>query len=440
VKRTLVRVSAFLSGFALLVFAFFHFCLPPVYDFPEPEPFAGPLWYDPYGSVRGVDGGGVDGGGVGRGGVDGGDGAGGGSARGGSEFDAETPWLRVNLHAHAFAWGGLTRGEVPLERLYDAYRRQDYDVIGISNYMSIRPRFEAERVYLSVYEHGFGALQQHQTVVGSRSVDWFDFPFYQGTRQKQFVLDRLVEGGASLVILNHPDKNTGYTARDLSRMTGYVGMEVRSRHSDAQDSWDAALSAGRPVWGFCSDDLPDLGTDRRESYGWIRVQAAELSASAVLRAIRRGRFYGVWARNAETINELVSSRVTDDRLDVRLLEPADSIRFIGQGGTVVHEVENADTASYPLGRRDTYVRVEAHTGVNVLYLNPVFRYDRAPLKSEPASVVPVATWALRVGGGLAVVAYLGLGLAGFAGLLARSQGSGAPRAGRLGRDPVPSAS
>ena len=368
-RRLFLHLAALLG--LLLVSAFaFHWLYPAVYDFPEAEPFTGSRWYDPY-----------------------------------AEQDGE--WLRVNLHAHSPVWGGITRGDVPLEQILETYASNGYDVIGISNYQSIRPQHSLDQIYLPVYEHGYGAFQQHQTVVGADCVSWYDFPFYQGTRQRQDVI-RHLKGHAPLVILNHPNKNTGYSDEHLSRLCGYDGIEIRSRFSIGDAAWDAALSAGRAVWGFCSDDLSNLGGKRRDPLGWVLVRAPDRSAEAVIEAMRRGSFYGVWADRVHTINAVTTYGLEGETLFLQTEQPADSIRFIGQGGRVVHETKHTDRARYDLALTDSYVRTEIHTGNNILFLNPVHRYEGERLEAPIATVLVTPTTTFRIAGLLVIVVYLGL--------------------------------
>lgn len=360
----ILKVLLGLGGILFLGAVLFHAAYPPIYRFPDPEPFGGPNWYNPY-------------------------------------SDPESMWLRTNFHAHSLTWGGVTRGTHSSEAVWKEYRRLGYDVAGISNYQSIRPSIPNEDLYIPAYEHGFGLWQQHQTVLGGASVSWFDFPLYQGVRHKQCIIDRL-KRGAEMLILNHPNKCGSYSFEDLKKLTGYTAIEVASKYARGVQHWDTALSAGRSVWGICSDDREKI--EDLASSGWIVVNAGLPTSEAVLDAIRAGNFYGVWARHRCNPNVLRSCEIVDDHLRVLCSEPAESIRFIGQGGTLREEESGQADAGYLLRPEDTYVRVEVITRATTLFLNPVFRHRGSPLRQSPAEVAMAGTLILRMTGGLILVA------------------------------------
>ncbi len=109
----------------------------PVYRFPEPAPFAGTQFYNPYAGLRGA-------------------------------------WKRVNLHAHGTAWGGLTNGQQASEDVVRTYRALGYDLAGVSNYHAIAAHDGVDT--LPLYEHGYNISKRHQLAIGARRVEWLDFP------------------------------------------------------------------------------------------------------------------------------------------------------------------------------------------------------------------------------------------------------------------------
>ncbi|MBN2490072.1 MAG: hypothetical protein JXQ29_04400 [Planctomycetes bacterium] len=386
-----------LAGLVLLAAVLFHFAYPPVYEFPPAHPFSGAQWYNPY-------------------------------DRAGSD------WLVANFHAHSRTWLGFDRGggAHALETVWNQYRAIGYDVIGISNYQSIRPPMPGETMYVTAYEHGYGIFQQHQTVLGAPAVSWFDFPLYQGTRHKQCVIDRL-RADAAVVVINHPNKSGSYTLDDFRRLARYTGVELASLYARGLAHWDAALSAGRPVWGFCSDDYHEVEKLQQDGVGWLMVAAASRTPAALLAAIREGRFYSVWARQDRHPNELETCRIRAGRLEVELREPASCVRFIGQEGTVRAEFHHRAAAGYPLAATDTYLRVEAVTRATTLFLNPVFRHDGEPLAHPAPRVAVLPTLALRLVSGVSAA----LGLLGLVLFLRAVSGRGPdPRAPRPAAAPA----
>ena len=215
---------------------------------------------------------------------------------------------------------------------------------------------------------------------------------------------------AELVFVNHPEEHGAYSSADMTRLTGYTAIEVGTKYSRATEHWDAALSSGRPVWGICSDDAHGL-EETQVGIGWLMIPVEKRETSAVFEAIRAGRFYGSWTRRGERLtgggvpifNELASCKVEDGYLHVISSKPADTIRFVGQGGRTLAEVEGESEARYELRPTDTYVRTEIENFGTVLYLNPVLRYDGEELLFPVATTDGTLTWSVRSAGFLGLV-------------------------------------
>ncbi len=365
VLRHLLKGILLLGGATIL----FHIVIPPVYRFPPPRPFAGPFWYNPYASPSGR-------------------------------------WLRANFHAHTRTWKSFINQEASAENLKSIYRGLGYDITGISNYQDIEPPGPADDLYIPGYEHGYGLNQQHQTVLGASSVAWLDYPLYQDLSQKQDVIDRLSADGV-VVVLNHPNKNNAYPPEDLESLTGYTGIEVGSRFAAGLPQWEAALRAGRPVWGFCADDGHKLEWPAYLEVGWVMIDADERSPAAVVQSLKTGRFYSVWAKNMKHTIRLISCTIDGNRLSVACSDPVDFIFFISKN-RLVKQVVNQATAFYDLQDQDPYVRVEFATWNTTLYLNPVFRQTEPQIPGRPpqgprVEVVAAMTWTRR---GAALLALL----------------------------------
>jgi len=65
-----------------------------VYDFPDPAPFSGPAFFNPYHGLTGT-------------------------------------WQRANLHAHGRPWAGFTSGRHTSDQIVEAYRRAGYSIAGL---------------------------------------------------------------------------------------------------------------------------------------------------------------------------------------------------------------------------------------------------------------------------------------------------------------------
>jgi hypothetical protein len=332
----------------------------PTFRFPEPAPFTGSAWLNPY--------------------------AGSGAT-----------WQRANLHAHGRAWSGFTNGKQTDDEIVRRYRELGYDVPGISNYQLISATGDAAAVPL--YEHGYNVGKHHQLAIGARNVAWFDFPLWQSVNQQQFVINR-VKQGAELVALAHPNSRYAYTTEDLSKLTGYDLIEVVNGPFTAEESWDAVLSAGRPVWGVANDDTHDLLDPRRTAAAWNMIAAPTSHAADILAALKKGQSYSVsrtGALTASSLTTLSNVELTDNTLSVVCTGQPSTFTFIGQSGVKRKTVKSALTAQYHLTDADTYVRVVIEAPQTVLYLNPVVRYNGRELLTAAASVDAAATWTKRGG-------------------------------------------
>lgn len=352
--------------FAVALGLYLELAWPPFYDFPPPRPFAGDAWYDPYAGYRG----------------------------GG---------LVANFHAHAGVWGGLTKGEVTRDELFAMYAQRGYDVVGISDYMSIAPPQDPAALYLPDYEHGYTIGRRHQTVIGASRVDWFDYPYGGSLRQKQHVIDRLRPDAAFLVV-NHPTKAESYDFADFARLTGYDALEIATKYGVWDDFWDEALSSGRPVWGMAADDghTQRTGGGSHLGIGSVVIHASERTPEAVLAALRAGNFHSNYTRQNEPPIALLRAEIENGELVVEVGENADSIRFISAHGDVRHEERERSIGRYRMGADDPYVRVEVIAHGAVLYLNPVIRWDGVALPSPRAELRAVPTWSVRALGAVAL--------------------------------------
>lgn len=363
VRRACIRTMVGVGVLALLPYAW-----GPVYRFPDARPFSGSQIWNPYASLSGT-------------------------------------WQRANLHAHGRAWGGVTSGVQTDEEVVARYHELGYAVAGVSDYQRIAAHHGVDTV--PVYEHGFNAGKNHQLAIGAHAVDWFDFPLWQTWSNQQYVIDR-VGAKAELVGLNHPSSRGAYDTDSLQALTGYQLIEVANGPFTAEDVWDAALSAGRPVWAMANDDTHDLRDERRSATAWNMIDAPSASTPDVVSALRRGRTYAVVRTGGQAqsvATRLASATMADATLRISLDGEPSTIEFIGRDGALLAKAGDTTTAEYTLTAADPYVRTIVRAPAATLYLNPVLRWDGVSLPAPRATVWTAATWVQR---GLALVAAVGL--------------------------------
>lgn len=327
-----------------------------MYSFPGPRPFAGAHLYNPYARVG-------------------------------------ERWLKVNLHAHARAWGGLTNGRGSNADVQARYRAAGYDIGITSNYFD--PAQVADTSEVTAYEQGFNLNKTHLLVLGTSRVDWADLPFVESASQKQMRIDRVLRDGGLPIVL-HPELRDGYTAADLRQLTSYPALEVVSHFGDALAYWDDALTAGRLVWAVGDDDAHNIADSNQVGRAWTMVAAENTSRAAVLGAIRAGGTYAVKGRNGSASARLLSLTTRGDTLTVRTAGAPATILFLGRQGRELGRREATHEARFILARAEPYARVVVRAATTTLYLNPVVRTTEGLPAPMTARVDEAATGVQRV--------------------------------------------
>jgi hypothetical protein len=362
-----------------MMIVLFNYLVAERYIFPEPKPFSGEYWYNPY---EGMD---------------------------------SLQWRRTNLHMHSRAWGGLTNGsENSNHEIWKLYRDLGYESIGISNYQFIDTLYSRQPYYIPVYEHGYGIFKSHQLNIGARKVLWYDLPFGQNIHHKQYILNRLRKN-TEMISINHPSFFGGYTTDDFKYLGNYDLMEALNGYRNSIHFWDTALSAGKPAFLMSDDDMHDIDDPGEVSRRLMVVNAPDNSRENILSALYHGNAYGVEikmpghedyhtkARRFDTLPILKSHSLVNDTLRVRFDRKTVEIRFLGQDGKLLKKKIRTPRAEYVLQPADTYVRVVAlyaaphdPEGV-VLYLNPVIRSEDGKRPLMPSAKTDItATWVFRI--------------------------------------------
>ncbi len=309
-------------------------------------------------------------------------------------------WQRANFHAHSHAWAGITSGHETPDAVHAAYAASGYDVIGLSNYHQIT-RVASDTAFLPVYEHGFSIRKAHQLVIGAREVTAIDFPLWQTTQAKQFLIAQLRDDSA-LTVIAHPYLRNGYGQSELARLSGYDLLEVRSHWNDASVWWDSVLTAGNAVYGIGNDDSHDVRKPGEVGVVWTMVHASDTKAPTVLAALRRGAMYVVAGVRDSSPAALRDVTVSGDTIRARFDRPMASLRVIADGGVVRDSTGNTADVTYVMRGDDHYTRIVASDAAGTIYLNPVIRGDGAlgargvppvrPLASLIARSAALALW------------------------------------------------
>lgn len=340
-----------------LVVRQYLFC--PVYTFTENKPFSGDQWYNPYASTD------------------------------------STQWVKANFHAHVKAWGGISNGHGETEDVWKGYDSLGYKVHAVSNYHNIDETFKDSSIYISAYEHGYSILKTHQLIIGDTKVLWLDYIFPQTLSNKQNILNKLY-GEDNVIFTNHPGMRNGYTDRDMRYLTNYHCIEILNPQAISISQWDAALSAGIPVFGTGDDDMHNVFHPREMGRYCTVLNLPEVNRTNIIKALKEGHGYAMIIPQDDTedhfsrqqrikndLPQLKSLTLTEDTLVVEFSKPATSIQFTGQGGKVLNIYNNTAAASYIKKTDDTYIRTTAkfEDGTQI-FLNPVYRHKGSPFTTE----------------------------------------------------------
>ncbi|MCX6284520.1 MAG: hypothetical protein NTW31_09830, partial [Bacteroidetes bacterium] len=307
-KKIAGRVFRWL-GYTVLLFIVFELILSfwaPVYDFPEPRPFSGDKFFNPY---EGLD---------------------------------SNGWRKTNFHFHVREWWGLTAGRnnTPQE-LYRVYKRLNYDAPQISNYQSISTEFKDSAFYIPVYEHGFGIRKKHHMLIGAREVLWFDYSLVQSLSQKQQILN-LLRPQSDIVAIAHPDWEGGFSLRDVKYLSNYDMLEVLDNNWRSVPQWDAALSSGHVAWILADDDAHSIEDPYQIQRCATYIHSPLLRGDSLIRSLKAGRAYGVeiymgnhWSFDrkaywAGKIPKLRCVYMHGDTLKVSVSGEVFKVMFIGQ--------------------------------------------------------------------------------------------------------------
>jgi hypothetical protein len=382
----LLRLLLILAGGLILFLIVNQYFFCPRYSFSTPQPFSGPLFYNPY------------------------------------ETSDSSSWKQCNFHAHVRAWGGLTNGKGTDKDCRQVYAGLGYDVYCVSNYHQVSgPREAAD--FIPAYEHGYNLRKNHHGILGTEKIHFGDYLLPQTLSNKQHMLDCLNEVDSSFIILNHPVLRNGFAPEDFKYLKGYDGIEVLRATTHSFPQWDSALSAGKTAFLIGNDDShnPSNANELGRNCTWVNAAAA--TRVEVLAALRKGNSYGMilpFIEN-ETITQkterfrkgfpqLNSLQITKDTLRIRFSERADAIRLLGQQGRELVKFTSTPSAEFLLHSSDTYVRAEADfPDGSKIFLNPVYRFDPAAAELVSPRVNSTATGLMRLAGVSVFILYLFFG-------------------------------
>lgn len=362
-------LKGFLKGFRFTLYGLVLIGLLPyfnasIYDFPETKPFSGDNFFNPYLGLENSD------------------------------------WYVGNFHAHANAWYGTMNGKGTNDDLYRTFLdSMGYDILGISNYQKPDVSPEHNEYSIPTYEHGYGLAKIHHIVIGAETASWMEYPFFQTIHHKQHILNHLRDRDDIVLTIAHPRRRNGFSLDDVKKLTGYDCMETWNRLMYSRDHWDAALSAGKPVFMMSNDDTHDYSHVFDNGRNATLISMESFTHENLKNALKKGQSIGVeiytadnetYKRHKKRVHNLErveSVRMIGDTLHIQTNKLAD-FKLYGQNGEVKQTYEKVALINYPFKEDDTYIRAEIFfvNSWNTFYLNPVFRIEGDTYQQQEATV------------------------------------------------------
>jgi hypothetical protein len=306
----------------------------------------------------------------------------------------------------------MTHGRGTAKDVYHVYDSMNYAVHCVSDYQSINKTYAKSPGYIPTYEHGYNTGKTHQLVLGSEKVEWIDYFFPQSLNNKQDVLNHLA-GSENVVVVNHPSSFHGYNASDFRYLTNYNCMEVLSPYAISMACWDTALSNGKPVFIVGNDDEHNIFSKNSVARMCTCLNASSMNQKVVLNALKKGKGYGMILGNCrKQLPVLNSLKLKGDTMLVEMSDPADQISFVGQNGKLLAKNKNTISARYIIRPEDHYIRTVIDYGsATTIFLNPVFRYNKAKKISTSFHVNAYETSIKRILGLLILAFWLRIAIA-----------------------------
>lgn len=302
---------------------------------------------------------------------------------------ANQKWLKGNIHTHTTE----SDGDASPQHVAEWYKQHGYDFLVISDHNHLTVLDEAanhpgdwpllipgEEVTSRLFGN---TVPVHVNAIGIDSViEPAEEESAQATLQEN--VNRIRRAGG-LPSINHPNYKWTLSAENIVETTGAWAVEVYNGHPGSntnggggcpsvESMWDAALTAGRRIYGVATDDShhyqvssPQLANPGR---GWVVVRAEKSAGPELLTAMSEGQFY---SSSGVVIQELKNCA---DEIVIEM-EPYDSERFTtvfyGEAGVKLAEehgpsVRFKPPASQPYVRATVYSSRESYRA----WTQPVF--------------------------------------------------------------------
>lgn len=299
-------------------------------------------------------------------------------------------WYRGNTHAHTVICG---HADSPAEVVAQWYLDHGYNFLILSEHNHFidpdsvqMPPDRREDFILIPGEEITGPRIIHSTAMNIKHYVPPPLELEIKSEIIQNHVDNTLQADG-YTILNHPNYRYAVKAQDMLPVTNLFMFELYNGHpkvnnfadgvqSTTEELWDELLSKGMRIYGVAADDAHHFNTldtlHSNPGRGWIMVQASELTAGTITKAMISGHFYsssGVILKQCSaadgTYRVVVDKENTFKELSAKDLrgkhvtkkEQGFVIEFIGPRGKIL-AVENNDKAVFFVDEIQAYVRVK----------------------------------------------------------------------------------
>ena len=263
-------------------------------------------------------------------------------------------WYKANLHTHTTT----SDGEATVAARVEQYLAKDYDILAITDHNRTNDvdRYSTSDLLVisGIEMSAFCPTHPEPYHLTCLNVP-LGFEILDGADVNDQIEHVKQAGGEA--ILSHPYWS-GLTVNQLLPVQGQVAIEVYNatctKHGKGFSSvhWDNLLDAGRLLPAIACDDTH---RGRDIFMGWTMIRADELTATAVLEALRTGCSYASCGPIIENL------RIEDGRVLVQC-SPVVEVHFIaefwhGHSQYAVDD-ERITSAGFTLREDTEFVRVE----------------------------------------------------------------------------------
>ena len=208
-------------------------------------------------------------------------------------------WYKGNTHIHST----ISDGGLSVDELVELYAGRGYRFLCLTDHrttVSDAASIQKDILLIGGIEVD-GLVKVEDGPGGSREIgahlvglyEHMDGPVKEGCAEGYEALKRC----GAYRIAAHPS----WSRDTVSRLAGLDGLDAIEIYKHlahdigyrgyALEYWDALLAAGKRLWGIASDDAHINASYPYYDGGWVVVKCPELTAGAVLRALREGAFY-----------------------------------------------------------------------------------------------------------------------------------------------------